>query len=70
MVLIDVENDLQIPHAEDFCEHMRKAHPDIVVGFACNWQVSMLSHCPDEVIRTEFNPEAFVSGVRQLMKPN
>jgi DNA-binding response OmpR family regulator len=70
LVLIDVESDAQVAHAEDFCEHVRKAHPEVVIGFACNWQVSQLSHCPDEVIRTEFNPEAFVSGVRTMLKPN
>jgi CheY-like chemotaxis protein len=69
MVLIDVENDLQIPMAEDFCEHARKALPNSIVAFACNWQVSIHSQCPDDVVHTEFNPAAFVSGVRQLLAP-
>jgi CheY-like chemotaxis protein len=70
MVIIDVESDAQMARAEAFCEHIRKALPNIVVAFACNWQVSHNSQCPDEVIHTEFNPDAFVSGIRQMLKPN
>jgi CheY-like chemotaxis protein len=70
MVIVDVESDAQMPRAEEFCEHIRQATPGIIVAFACNWQVSRNSQCPDEVVRTEFNPEAFVSGVRQMLKPN
>jgi CheY-like chemotaxis protein len=70
MVIIDVESDAQMTRAEEFCEHIRQALPDITVAFACNWQVSRNSQCPDEVIHTEFNPDAFVSGIRQMLKPN
>ena len=70
MVIVDVESDAQIAGAEEICEHLRKATPSAIIAFACNWQVSHTSHCPDEVIRTEFNPDAFVSGVRQMLKPN
>jgi CheY-like chemotaxis protein len=70
MVIIDVESDAQVPRAEEFCEHLRKALPGIIVAFACNWQVSHNSNCPDEVIHTEFNPDVFVSGIRQMLKPN
>jgi DNA-binding response OmpR family regulator len=68
MVLIDVESDQQVPTAEHLCGDIKKAYPDILIAFACNWRVSIESSCPDDIIRTEFNPEAFIAGVRQLMK--
>lgn len=69
LVLIDVEQDAQIPHAEELCDQLRKAQPTAIVAFACNWQVSAQSQCPDDVVRTEFNPEAFVADVRKVLKP-
>ena len=35
------------------------------VAFVCNWRVAILTDCPDEILRTEFDPAAFVAGVRK-----
>ena len=70
MVLIDVESDQQVHSAEKLCGDIKKTQDDVLVAFACNWRVSIDSDCPDDIIRTEFNPEAFIAGVRQLMNPN
>jgi len=56
--------------AEKLCGEIKKAQDEVLVAFACNWRVSIDSDCPDDIIRTEFNPEAFIAGVRQLMNPN
>jgi DNA-binding response OmpR family regulator len=70
MVLIDVESDSQVSTAEKLCGDIKKAQDEVLVAFACNWRVSIDSDCPDDIIRTEFNPEAFIAGVRQLMNSN
>jgi len=38
------------------------------VAFVCNWRVAILTDCPDEIVRTEFNPDAFVRGVRETVE--
>jgi hypothetical protein len=38
------------------------------VVFVCNWCVAVLTDCPDDILRTEFSPAAFVSGVRDILK--
>jgi hypothetical protein len=30
--------------------------------------VAIVSDCPDEIIRAEFNPEALVRGVQQMLE--
>ena len=70
LVLIDVENEKQAMDALTLCEQIKERLPDQTIAYACNWRVSIESDCPDQVIRTEFNPDAFVAGVRQLLKPN
>ncbi len=70
LILIDVEDEKQARDAEKFCSEVKKSQPEQSVAFACNWRVSVHSDCPDDVIRTEFNPEAFVSGVRQILPPS
>jgi DNA-binding response OmpR family regulator len=70
MVLIDVESDQQVSSAEKLCGDIKKVQEEVLIAFACNWRVSIDSDCPDDIIRTEFNPEAFIAGVRQLMNSN
>lgn len=66
LVLIDVDGDGCIPDAEKLCEEIRKEHPEQPVAFVCNHRVAIHSDCPDEVIRSEFNPDALVKGVQQI----
>jgi DNA-binding response OmpR family regulator len=67
LVLIDVEGEGSIQGAETLCSEIKTARPDQVVAFVCNWRVAVLTDCPDEIVRTEFNPEAFVAGVRKIV---
>ncbi|HVW78014.1 MAG TPA: response regulator [Alloacidobacterium sp.] len=67
LVLVDVEGDGRIPLAEKLCEDIKKQNPDQKIAFVCNYRVSHDSDCPDEIIRSEFNPEAMVKGVKQLL---
>jgi hypothetical protein len=70
LVLIDVEGEDGIPHAEQLCSNIKTALHDQLVAFVCNWRVAILTDCPDEIVRTEFNPEAFVAGVRSILARN
>jgi DNA-binding response OmpR family regulator len=63
LVLIDVEGESSIGKAEHLCSEVKTAQPGQKVAFVCNWRVAILTDCPDEIVRTEFNPEAFVDGV-------
>lgn len=67
LVLIDVEGEHGIPEAEHLCSEVKTANHEQLVAFVCNWRVAILTDCPDEIVRTEFNPEAFVAGVRKLL---
>jgi CheY-like chemotaxis protein len=67
LVLVDVEGDGRIPQAEKLCEDIRKMVPEQKVAFVCNYRIGIESNCPDEVIRSEFNPEAMVKGVKELL---
>ena len=67
LVLVDVEGEDGVHHAEHLCADVRTIHPGQLVAFVCNWRVANLSDCPDEVLRTEFDPEAFVTGVKGLL---
>ena len=42
--------------------------PGQLVAFVCNWRVAILTDCPDEIVRTEFDPAAFVNGVHEIVK--
>jgi DNA-binding response OmpR family regulator len=66
LVLIDVEGESRVSQAEKLCSDIREISPDQAIAFVCNHRVSIHSDCPDEVIRSEFNPEALVKGVQQL----
>ena len=68
LVLIDVEAEVKVQSAQQLCDEIKKVHPGQHVAFVCNYRVSIDSDCPDEIIRTEFNPEALVQGVKQLME--
>ncbi len=68
LVLIDVEGESGVHTAEQLCSAVKKARPDQLVAFVCNWRVAILTDCPDEIVRTEFNPEAFVQGVRDSVE--
>lgn len=67
LVLIDVEGDDGIPEAEHLCSEIKTAQHAQLVAFVCNWRVAVLTDCPDEVLRTEFDPAAFINGVREIV---
>lgn len=67
LVLVDVEGEARVAHAEDLCSRIKTAQPQQKVAFVCNWRVAILTDCPDEILRTEFDPAAFVSGVRDIL---
>ena len=68
LVLIDVEGESGIHAAETLCSEIKTTQQGQLVAFVCNWRVAILTDCPDEIVRTEFNPAAFVDGVRNLLK--
>ena len=70
LVLIDVEGEHGIPEAEHLCSEIKTARHEQLVAFVCNWRVAVLTDCPDEIVRTEFNPEAFVAGVGKMLARN
>ena len=67
LVLIDVEGEEGIPHAEHLCAEIKTAQPGQLVAFVCNWRVANLTDCPDEIVRTEFDPAAFADGVTAIV---
>jgi len=69
LVLIDVEGESAVHEAEHMCSEIKTAQPEQMVAFVCNWRVAMMTDCPDEILRTEFNPQAFVDGVRDMVQP-
>ncbi len=68
LVLIDVEGEQQVPQAEHLCSEIKTANPEQMVAFVCNWRVAVMTDCPDEILRTEFDPRRFVSGVKQMVE--
>ena len=69
LVLIDVEGETGIPHAEHLCSEIKTAQPGQLVAFVCNWRVAIMTDCPDEILRTEFDPAAFAQGVSEIIPP-
>ena len=69
LVLIDIEAADGIHDAEKVCSEVKTSHHGQLVAFVCNWRVAFLTDCPDEILRTEFDPAAFVAGVHQLLRP-
>jgi DNA-binding response OmpR family regulator len=70
LVLIDVEGEHGIPEAEQLCSEIKTARHEQPVAFVCNWRVATLTDCPDDIVRTEFDPAAFVKGVRDILAKN
>jgi len=70
LILVDVEGETGIRDAEHLCSEIKTAQPEQVVAFVCNWRVAILTDCPDEILRTEFDPAAFAQGVRDIVPPN
>ncbi len=70
LVLIDVEGERGIPAAEQMCSEIKTAQHQQLVAFVCNWRVAIMTGCPDEILRTEFDPAAFAQGVRDIVPPN
>ena len=70
LVLIDVEGETGIPAAERMCSEIKTAQPEQLVAFVCNWRVAIMTDCPDEILRTEFDPAAFAQGVRDIVPPS
>lgn len=68
LVLVDVEGEDGIPQAEKMCSDIKTAQPGQLLAFVCNWRVAILTDCPDDIVRTEFDPAAFVSGVRAILE--
>lgn len=69
LVLVDVEGD-GVHEAEHLCSEIKTAQPEQMVAFVCNWRVAHLTDCPDEILRTEFDPTAFVQGVQRAVLRN
>ena len=67
LVLIDVEGAGEMHEAERLCSEVKTSHHGQLVAFVCNWRVATLTDCPDEVLRTEFDPAAFVAGVHTML---
>jgi DNA-binding NtrC family response regulator len=68
LVLIDVEAEVKVQSAQQLCDEIKKVQPGQHVAFVCNYRISIDSDCPDEIIRAEFNPEALVKGVKNLLE--
>ena len=68
LVLIDVEGEDAIHPAERLCSEIKTIRHNQLVAFVCNWRVAVLTDCPDEILRTEFDPAAFVAGVRKTFE--
>jgi DNA-binding response OmpR family regulator len=67
LLIIDVEGEEGIHDAERLCSEIKTIHHGQLVAFVCNWRVAILTDCPDEILRTEFDPAAFVAGVRKTL---
>jgi CheY-like chemotaxis protein len=68
LVLIDVEAQDAVHDAERLCSEIKTAQHEQLVAYVCNWRVAIHTDCPDEILRTEFDPEAFVGGVRKTFE--
>lgn len=68
LVLIDIQSEGDLKAADEFCALLKQVKPEQKVAFVCNWRVAIISHCPDDVVRSEFDPAAFVSGVNDVVK--
>ena len=67
LVLIDVEGEHGVSEAEHLCSEIKTANHGQLIAFVCNWRVAILTDCPDHIVRTEFDPAAFVAGVQDIL---
>lgn len=67
LVVIDVEGEGRVPAAEKLCSEIKRHRPDQGVVFICNYRVSVNSDCPNEIVRSEFNPQAMLDSVKAIL---
>jgi CheY-like chemotaxis protein len=70
LVLIDIDSQHHVRDAEELCSAVKTADPTQRVAFVCNWRVAILNECPDEIVRSEFDPVGFLSGVAAALENN
>ena len=67
LVIIDVNGDGHVPAALKLCSEIKEHTPEQNVVFICNYRVSIHTDCPDEIIHSEFNPQAMLDGVKAVL---
>jgi DNA-binding NtrC family response regulator len=67
LVLIDVEGERRAEEAERVCSEIKKVVPTQHVAYVCNYRVAIQSDCPDDIIRNEFDPEALIRSLREVI---
>jgi CheY-like chemotaxis protein len=67
LVLIDIESQRQVAEAEHLCSALKSHNIAQRIAFVCNWRIAPIVECPDHVVRSEFDPAGFLSGVSSLL---
>ncbi|HEY4049358.1 MAG TPA: hypothetical protein VGM27_21050 [Acidobacteriaceae bacterium] len=67
LVLIDVEGERRVEEAERLCAEIKKVVPTQHVAYVCNYRVAIHSECPDDIIRNEFDPEALIRSLKEVI---
>ena len=70
LVLIDIDGQHHVADAEELCSAVKEADSTQRVAFVCNWRVAILNECPDDIVRSEFDPTGFLAGVSAAMNGN
>ena len=70
LVLIDIDSQHHVRNAEELCSAVKTADPTQRVAFVCNWRVAILNECPDDIVRSEFDPVGFLNGVAAAFQDN
>ena len=68
LVLIDIDSQHHVRNAEELCSAVKSADPTQRVAFVCNWRVAILNECPDDIVRSEFDPVGFLNGVAATLQ--
>jgi hypothetical protein len=68
LVQIYIEGEFGVAEAEKLCTDIKTIHHGQIVAFVCNWRVAIHSTCPNDIVRTEFDPGAFAAGVQEVLK--
>lgn len=68
LVLVDATGSGGVAAAQRLCDEIKRLSPGQHVAYVCNHLVYVESTCPNEVIQTEFDPEAFVRSVQSAME--